>query len=642
MNKYFRLNKAPLAFAVLAGLSCSAFADETMKTMVVSATRYEVPEVVTPNSIVVIDRKKLDAMAAGNLTDVLRSQAGIQIADLIGDGSRASIDMRGFGATASNNTLIMVDGRKLNNATQQAPALNAIPLQDVERIEIIEGSGGTLYGDQAVGGVINIITRKATKDLHAYVESSVGSDDLQSVYGSASQLFDNGFAFRVSGKSRTADNFRDNNASDYGDGLVHLEQNADWGQVFLELQHTHDGLRLPGALTDTDLNTGRRQTKKPIDFSNYSADMFRLGTEVNLTDEWAILAELTDSDSDGKGHIFGDYYTQNTHMRTLSPRVKGAIPSAYGTTYITAGIDTQESDYQESGSFGSDYIQDSDAFYGQIVYPFYTNWSATVGMRDATVYDKNLKKNLKRDDNENISEFGVSWKPLNDLRLFARQAGVLRFANANDHGSVLPGTNFLNTQTGVSNELGAEVKTKAWDTSAVLFKMDLDDEIYYDSSADGGNGANINLPSSERTGLTLKGEYRFTDAVAVGANATYIDAELVAGSFKGKDMPFVANHTGTAYVNWAFAPNWSLYTDAVYTGSRYRGSDSANSQGSLSAYCLYNMAVRWDYKNFNTSLRLNNIGGEEYSGFTGYSSFSGNYQYPAPEETFELTVGYKF
>ena len=127
--------------------------------VVVTATRSEQLGVVTPTSISVVTAEDIALTGASSLTEVLRSQAGIQINDNIGNGSRASVTMRGFGSNNVNNILIVVDGRKLNNPTLEAPLLSSVALKDVERIEILQGSGGVLFGDQAVGGVINIITR---------------------------------------------------------------------------------------------------------------------------------------------------------------------------------------------------------------------------------------------------------------------------------------------------------------------------------------------------------------------------------------------------------------------------------------------------------------------------------------------------
>jgi len=100
--------------------------------VVVSAARTEQSTLTTPASITVITREQIDASGARHVAEVLRGQGGVQINDFYGDGSRASVGMRGFGETAGSNTLVLVDGRRLNNPDIAAADLNSIALQDVE------------------------------------------------------------------------------------------------------------------------------------------------------------------------------------------------------------------------------------------------------------------------------------------------------------------------------------------------------------------------------------------------------------------------------------------------------------------------------------------------------------------------------
>ena len=85
------------------------------------------------------------------------------------------MDIRGFGETGPLNTLVLVDGRRVNEIDLSGVDWTQIPLDQVERIEIVRGSGSVLYGDNAVGGVINIITKKPEKPLSARVEGVIGS-----------------------------------------------------------------------------------------------------------------------------------------------------------------------------------------------------------------------------------------------------------------------------------------------------------------------------------------------------------------------------------------------------------------------------------------------------------------------------------
>jgi len=101
-------------------------------------------ESATP--ITVIDEKMIAQSGANNLAELLRGQAGVHISDLFGDGSQATVDLRGFGPSASSNTLILIDGRRLNNsADQAAPDLSIIDLGDIHPGEIFFQVPGVMY-----------------------------------------------------------------------------------------------------------------------------------------------------------------------------------------------------------------------------------------------------------------------------------------------------------------------------------------------------------------------------------------------------------------------------------------------------------------------------------------------------------------
>ncbi|MGL4937579.1 TonB-dependent receptor, partial [Shewanella sp.] len=168
----------------------------------------------------VIDAAAIAMSGATNLTEVLRGQSGIQIAD---NNIGVSFAMRGFSAsTAVNNTLILVDGRRLNSIDIAAPSLNAIPLNFVERIEILAGSAGVLYGDQAVGGVINIVTK--SPEQHAGgVQLSGGSFNTYEGRADLSGAINDRWRYYVTGSYNQGDNYRQHNASQTGSILGRLQ-----------------------------------------------------------------------------------------------------------------------------------------------------------------------------------------------------------------------------------------------------------------------------------------------------------------------------------------------------------------------------------------------------------------------------------
>ncbi len=109
-----------------------------IEEIIVTATRWETVGVPTATSVSTITREQIIESGAIYIIDVLKGQGGIQIQDIFGDGSRSIISMRGFGNNGGSNTLLLVDGRRLNNTDLKTPDLSFISLKDVERIEIIQ------------------------------------------------------------------------------------------------------------------------------------------------------------------------------------------------------------------------------------------------------------------------------------------------------------------------------------------------------------------------------------------------------------------------------------------------------------------------------------------------------------------------
>jgi iron complex outermembrane receptor protein len=164
-----------LPAAAIALVSSTVFAQVTpLPSVVVTASRFATPLSDAPIGMTVIDLEQIAASTASNLPELLGQQVGIQVRDNAGSPDR-QIDLRGFGITGDQNTLILLDGRRLNENELASTRLSAIPLASIERIEILRGSGSVLYGGGATGGTIHIITRAS-----ANTSAKAPSDAFQS------------------------------------------------------------------------------------------------------------------------------------------------------------------------------------------------------------------------------------------------------------------------------------------------------------------------------------------------------------------------------------------------------------------------------------------------------------------------------
>ena len=174
------ISRRLISLTLLSGASTlNADTANRIEQIIVSGVRTEQPALNSPAAVSVITREDIERSGALTVAEALRGRAGLQIRDTIGDGGRGVVvSMRGFGENAPNNTLVLVDGRRLNNPTLAGPDLNSISIKDIERIEILQGGAGVLFGDQAVGGVINVITRTPDKAALA-LEAGGGRDNAE-------------------------------------------------------------------------------------------------------------------------------------------------------------------------------------------------------------------------------------------------------------------------------------------------------------------------------------------------------------------------------------------------------------------------------------------------------------------------------
>lgn len=149
-----------------------AFAVIDDETIVVTATRIptRVNEVIA--DVTVIDRTAIEQAGPATLPELLARQPGLHVVDNGGRGKNASVFMRG---TASSHTLLLVDGVPLGSATTGQPSLHNLPLSQIERIEILRGPASSLYGSDAIGGVIQVFTKRGEGPARVSVYAGIGS-----------------------------------------------------------------------------------------------------------------------------------------------------------------------------------------------------------------------------------------------------------------------------------------------------------------------------------------------------------------------------------------------------------------------------------------------------------------------------------
>ncbi|UCB55779.1 MAG: TonB-dependent receptor [Thiotrichales bacterium] len=630
--------------------------------VIVSAARTEQSTLTTPASITVITREQIEASGARHINDVLRGQGAVQINDLYGDGSRASVGMRGFGETAGSNTLVLVDGRRLNNPDIAAPDLNSIALEDIERIEIVQGSAGVLFGDQAVGGIINVITRRPAAARHA-LKLSVGSYSTVQLHASTSQALDNGINYLLSLDARESDNYRDHNEASYLNGFGKLGYDYASGSVFGELQYINDELNTPGTLFEDEVIENRRQVGPNFanDFSNAKTAVARLGMVQQMGENWSFEGELTGRDTNGEfrlSSVFApetEISTQDRRVVEFTPRLIGFMP-ALNNTMLTTGVDLIASDYQLQSRFGDQLNDQSQrSVYAQAVVPASEVLDLTLGLRYAEVQNDLqdtgafaiFPDGVRIEDDVTVGTLGLSIKADENWRILFRADQNYRFAKVDEYLQPVFTPTFtpviLKTQQGLSVETGVEWTAGMNTAKLLIYQLDIEDEIAFDPV----NFANINLDETRRKGVIASGRWQRSERLGYSVSYTFTDAEVLRGAFAGKDIPLVARHSALLGSDYRLNDQWQLYAELFAISERVFSGDFDNVLRHLPGYGLVNFKAEYSYRDFVFSGRINNLLNKEYSD-VGQLSFDPNTFaateafFTSPEINFLLTAAWQF
>lgn len=618
------LRHALLAAACAVPLPLFAGDDaEPLPAVVVTATRSEQDVVRLPASVRVITAAEILASGARHLVDVLRDAGSLQVTDFYGDGSRAQVDARAFGDAANANTLVLVDGRRLNNPDIATPDLNSIALKDVERIEIIEGSAGALYGDQATGGVINVVTKQARRG-GAAAELSGGSFGAAGVRAAADAAGDT-VSGRLSAEYRASDNYRDHNRLEYRNGLGRLGARWDKGNAFFEAGYVDEDLETPGALFAGEVAQNRRQSTPNFanDFSDTETRHYRLGAARELGD-WELELEHTWRGTDGVFRLSSAAFgpagadaSQERDLRSLSPRLAGGVPLCGREMLVTAGVDVQRNAYVLRSAFGTQRNEQRQAdVYAQAIVPLPGAVDVTLGGRAGRVRNDVLDTfsfpaGAVHVDDESAGQAGLSWRPLASLRVYARADRNYRYAKVDEFTFTATG-DFLATQQGETWEAGAEWDGSALGLAGTAFRLDTDQEIVFDPSA-GFFGANVNLPATQRAGVTLRTRWQALPFLRLAASGQYVDAEVTGGAATGRAIPLAAAKTGQASATLALPAQLGAQLGARYTGARAFAGDFDNTLGRLPSHAVAHLALTWQWRALAVRARVDNLLDREYS-----------------------------
>ncbi len=636
-----------------------------LEPMVVTPTRSQQLGNTTASGLIVITREEIERGGASVVADVLRTRAGVEVLDTFGDGSRTLVGLRGFGENAHSNTLVLVDGRRLNNPDIGAPDLNSISLDRVERIEIVPGSAGALYGDQAVGGVINIVTIQARK-TGASAHLTRGSYGRSGLRASGVYAPDSSWLLSLDAADLSSDNYRDHNEMRQTNQTGRAGYSWSEGSFFLEYQRNEEYLQTPGALFQAEMDANRRQSVADFqgDFTDTNTDAVRIGLQQRLADDWAVQCEASHRISDAvfrtsfRGFPVTSDQTQVRRITGFTPRLTGSFAGPGDEPIqLTLGSDVYLSDYRLNTIFGPQ-LNDQQAYdgYAQVTVPLAGSLGSTAALRYGSV-ENDLRDGggfpvfpagQQISDQQWAHGFGIFADLVPVLRVFTRYDHSYRFPKVDEFfgaGGPAPAVN-LRTQTGNSFEAGAEWRQAALIASLMVYRLELDNEIVFDPTASFGFGANTNLPETRRDGQLLEVQYPGLNTLALSASYAHIEGDVRGGALDGKTIPLSAEHVGRLMLDWSPISGWSQFIETQANSKRFFSGDFDNSLRPLPGYTVVNIGTRFTRGGFSAKARVNNVLDKKYSEF-GTSAFNpfpteAPAFFPSPETNFWITLGYEF
>jgi len=278
VRRFLRPGFFLISLASLIGLSPAAKGAEVeVGQVVVTATRTEVEISDSPQSISVITKEEIMNSPDRTIPEVIQRAAGVQINQTGPIGGLSTASIRG---SEAQQVLIMIDGRRINDAQNGQFDLSNLPLtkDDIERIEVLRGGASALYGSDALGGVINIITKSPTKEPYARVSSSFGRFNTQE-YSLSSRWKPGPLGYGVFASWGRSDGYRPN--GDYNAWTVggDLSYDLPWkGELKVSARNIQKEVGVPGTSTLTDPDDRQKDNITQLDL-NYRD---RIGSNVTL------------------------------------------------------------------------------------------------------------------------------------------------------------------------------------------------------------------------------------------------------------------------------------------------------------------------------------------------------------------------
>ncbi|SDY11803.1 vitamin B12 transporter [Variovorax sp. YR634] len=594
----------PLALASAFGGLAHAQDAPTLGETVVTANR--TPQALSDlvGDVSIIDRKTIERSGATGVADVLARLPGIEISRSGGVGNTTSLFIRG---AETRFTAVYLDGVRIDSQSTGGAGWEGIPLSQIDRIEVLRGPAAAVYGSDAVGGVIQLFTKRGEEGVSPYAGIGFGSKGLRKIEGGVSGksgLFD--YSFGVAHEESKGYNVQPASKRNVvKDGYTSPDRdgyNSTSGNVKLGLQITPDQ-RLEATLLTSDIKAGydatvSYRTKPPIlfrdDVSNNTLRTAGLTWSAKWNDIYSTRVQVTDSQS--------VYKTQPSFYRTET-NLRGYLfqnEFRFGPHLVTATLERREDALENAPTTSSkllsrDRSQDAISLgYGFVQGPH----SLQLHVR----HDRDSEFGGKTTGS---AAYGYAITP--SLRFTASAGTAFRVPTLYQRFSEY-GVSTLRPESSQNVELGMNYAQDGTTAGIVVYRNRVRNLINFVGTATGCAstfGCYTNVNRATLQGATLSASQRLGD-VTLRAS---LDVQDPKDADTGNLLARRSKRHGTLGADWRVA-GWTLGAEVQSSSKRY---DDAANTIKLGGYTVLNLSASTQItRDLNLVARVDNVGNKDY------------------------------
>ena len=623
----------------------------------------------------ILDKDYIQSFPSKSIPELLSKLPGIKIKDLRGGGLGASqsIDMRGFGDTATSNTLILLNGQRLTNIDLSLVDFTSIPRDSIDRIEVIMGNSSVLFGNNATGGSINIITDQSIKKGDQLNTSfAVGSLGKFGSYLSGTKTKDN---FSVKGNHNLifSDGYRRNSALYQNNGGVEFAYDNKYYDFYLNFKSNNQFQELPG---DVGVNLANftngngfhidpRSSDTPADFSQNNGHQVFYGVSFKPSNQNEVIIDGSHkyNKSEGKFLSASNGFGQETDARIstyqLSPRFINTSRFNKLDLDSLLGIDFNYAYYsQEKMHTGQEWykkykfqdlnigpyfnsnikITDLDSISLGLRYQW--NWLRAGDMNNAlasrSAFSNGEQATIVKPDHQFAFHLGYE-RLLNEKNIITIKGGrSFRYPNIDERvgaGFTSATHNFqLSSQKSLDLEFGYKFLDDELQISTNFYYMRMLNEIKYDNA----RFLNRNIARTHRYGIENKIDYHFNNQFIFSNSFSVAQSKYRAGHRRNNDLTGIPAFKNVVDVEYKLTEYLNPTTSLYYQSSQRMINDEENYQVVQPAYYLIDMGFKGTIRDFNYSMMFNNILNRNYYQYAVASTNSYNVYNTYPLEGFNM------